>query len=129
MKAAAPRAPDSDRPAGLNPPPAPSDAARSHEEEELDKALADSFPASDPPSMVAPAPEGSRALVPVEEEGGPLPGAPSEHGPLGEAPTAAVDPEREERIRRRAHELWEGEGRPEHRAEVHWRQAESEEPR
>jgi Protein of unknown function (DUF2934) len=32
----------------------------------------------------------------------------------------------QERIERRAYELWESEGRPEGRAQVHWRQAELE---
>jgi hypothetical protein len=32
----------------------------------------------------------------------------------------------QERIQRRAYELWESEGRPEGRAQVHWRQAELE---
>jgi Protein of unknown function (DUF2934) len=32
----------------------------------------------------------------------------------------------QERIQRRAYELWEIEGRPEGRAQVHWRQAELE---
>ena len=35
----------------------------------------------------------------------------------------------QERIQRRAYELWESEGRPEGRAQVHWRQAELEIPR
>ena len=32
----------------------------------------------------------------------------------------------EEQIRRRAHQMWEAEGRPEGRAEEHWRAAEAE---
>ena len=34
--------------------------------------------------------------------------------------------EREQRIRARAHEIWEAEGRPSDRAEAHWQQAEQE---
>jgi hypothetical protein len=35
----------------------------------------------------------------------------------------AMDDDRLERIRARAHVLWEREGRPEGRAEAHWQQA------
>lgn len=35
--------------------------------------------------------------------------------------------EREERIRARAHRIWEEQGRPEGRAEEHWREAERQE--
>ncbi len=31
-----------------------------------------------------------------------------------------VDDERDERIRRKAHEIWEQEGRPSGRADIHW---------
>lgn len=34
-----------------------------------------------------------------------------------------MDEELEERIRRKAHEIWESEGRPHGRAEMHWDQA------
>ena len=34
--------------------------------------------------------------------------------------------EREQRIRARAHEIWEAEGRPSDRAEAHWQRAEQE---
>jgi hypothetical protein len=34
--------------------------------------------------------------------------------------------DREDRIRKRAHEIWEREGRPEGRQEEHWRQASQE---
>jgi hypothetical protein len=37
-----------------------------------------------------------------------------------------MDQDREERVRRRAHEIWEQEGRPEGRHEDHWRQAREE---
>lgn len=37
-----------------------------------------------------------------------------------------TDPAHEQKIRQRAHVLWEREGRPEHRAEEHWRRAERE---
>lgn len=37
-----------------------------------------------------------------------------------------TDPAHEHKIRQRAHVLWEREGRPEHRAEEHWRRAERE---
>jgi hypothetical protein len=35
-------------------------------------------------------------------------------------------PDREQRIRRRAHQIWEQTGKPEGRADDHWRQAEIE---
>jgi hypothetical protein len=34
--------------------------------------------------------------------------------------------EKDQRVRQRAHELWEAEGRPSGRAEAHWQQAEQE---
>lgn len=34
--------------------------------------------------------------------------------------------DKEDRIRRRAHEIWEAEGRPEGRHEAHWEQARAE---
>jgi hypothetical protein len=37
-----------------------------------------------------------------------------------------ADPDLHERIRQRAYQLWEQEGRPEGRAESHWQQAEAE---
>lgn len=37
------------------------------------------------------------------------------------------DGDREQRLRRRAYDVWEREGRPEGRAEEHWRAAESDE--
>jgi hypothetical protein len=36
------------------------------------------------------------------------------------------DPDLMKKIRRRAHEIWESEGRPEGRARIHWRRAEAE---
>jgi hypothetical protein len=40
---------------------------------------------------------------------------------------AHANPDREDRIRQRAHDIWLGEGCPEGRADVHWRQALAEE--
>jgi hypothetical protein len=44
----------------------------------------------------------------------------------GTAGKSAAPQDVQERIQRRAYELWESEGRPEGRAQVHWRQAELE---
>jgi hypothetical protein len=40
--------------------------------------------------------------------------------------SAMTDPDLHERIKQRAYALWEQEGRPEGRAEEHWRRAEAE---
>jgi hypothetical protein len=42
------------------------------------------------------------------------------------ADTATMSPDLQDRIRTRAYELWESEGRPESRALAHWQQAERE---
>ncbi|MEW6123505.1 MAG: DUF2934 domain-containing protein [Pseudomonadota bacterium] len=70
-------------------------------EADLDEALKDSFPASDPPAATNP----SRFTGPEVAK---------------ERDTQA---EMDARIRRKAYELWEEEGRPEGRAEKHWKLA------
>lgn len=50
--------------------------------------------------------------------------------PFQDMPTSPADPTMsavdEDRIRERAHEIWQEEGRPEGRADEHWRRAEGE---
>jgi hypothetical protein len=84
----------------------------------VDEAVDESFPASDPPSFMA----GSGVL-----------GAPSHSGVVREPPfTELLEPDeydpniREERIRERAYFIWEREGRPDGRADEHWRRARAE---
>lgn len=84
----------------------------------VDEAMDESFPASDPPSYMA----GALAL-----------GGPSHSGVVREpASTELLDPDddhpdsHEDRIRERAHSIWELEGRPEGRAGEHWYRAEEE---
>jgi hypothetical protein len=81
----------------------------------VDEAIDESFPASDPPSYMA----GASAL-----------GAPSHSGVVREpSSTELLETDehhpgiREGRIRERARSLWEIEGRPEGRADEHWRRA------
>ncbi|MBA4788400.1 MAG: DUF2934 domain-containing protein [Rhizobiales bacterium] len=68
---------------------------------DLDEALKDSFPASDPPAATNP----SRFTGPEVTK---------------ESDTAAAV---DARIRRKAYELWQEEGRPDGRAEEHWKLA------
>ena len=84
----------------------------------VDEAGDESFPASDPPSYMA----GASAL-----------GGPSHSGVVREPSSTELlesdkyHPDiREHRIRQRAHSIWELEGRPEGRADEHWRRAEEE---
>ena len=72
-----------------------SKATAQAQSDDLDDALDDTFPASDPPSMTDPA-----------------------HG-VGSA-AAAVS---EDAIRQRAYELWDEAGRPDGRQDDHWAQA------
>jgi hypothetical protein len=85
----------------------------------VDEAVDESFPASDPPSYMA----GATVL-----------GAPSHSDVVREPPFTellAADEEspedREHRTRERAYFLWEHEGRPEGRADEHWRIAQAQE--
>ena len=50
---------------------------------------------------------------------------PDPHQPPADQDRSAIG-DREQRIRARAHEIWETEGRPSDRAEAHWQQAEQE---
>jgi hypothetical protein len=83
----------------------------------IDEAIAESFPASDAPFFMAAA-----AVL----------GAPSRAGvvraPASQEPSSGSrdSSDRFERTRERAYFLWENEGRPEGRAEDHWRAAERE---
>lgn len=72
-------------------------------EAQLDEAVADTFPASDPIAVQTPEP-----------------------APTGTAVAAAEPPSLMERVRERAHRLWEEEGRPEGREAEHWHRAEAE---
>lgn len=46
--------------------------------------------------------------------------------PLTDASERASSEDRTDRIRARAHDMWESEGRPDHRHDEHWLQAERE---
>lgn len=94
-------------------------SVRGRVEDRLDDALDDSFPASDPPAMTVPA-------TPVAT---PVPDAPISHHPSPgpqAAPPAERDLGRDERIRRRAYEIWARDGHPAGRDVEHWAQAERE---
>jgi hypothetical protein len=88
-------------------------------DQDLDSALADSFPASDPPAMTEP---GTPVASPVPDE-------PISHQPHP-GPDAALpsdrDLGRDERIRRRAYEIWARAGHPAGREVEHWYEAEQE---
>ena len=83
----------------------------------VDEAVDESFPASDPPSYMA----GATVL-----------GSPSHSDVVREPPFTELlaedeDEERARRTRERAYFLWEQEGRPEGRADEHWRMAQEQE--
>ncbi|HEX2726231.1 MAG TPA: DUF2934 domain-containing protein [Beijerinckiaceae bacterium] len=84
----------------------------------VDEAIDETFPASDPPSYMA---------------GAGILGAPSHSGIVREPAVTELresdehHPDTgERRIRERARRIWEAEGRPEGRADEHWRRAQDE---